>query len=237
MTKRWPKRSSKLRVPTWPLPAKPRARFAFGISGLLGGVANRPTLQLLATERVFQSPPDPTMAKAAIEVATRLASDGLSPALHDISDGGLIMSVAELCIASQVGVTARYDDWRSLFCEDPHRFVAAVPTEHTEAVAAIAAEKLGTIPEDAGLLEEVSNLVECPTPFRGRFEERFLKLPDEVLVGGEILSGNSVRGKVFFPHDYVHNYYRFVMQVSGYYYVYDFRKATAADRRKIGQLD
>ena len=50
------------------------------------------------------------------------------------------MSVAELCIASQVGVTASYDDWRSLFCEDPHRFVAAVPTEHTEAVAAIAAD-------------------------------------------------------------------------------------------------
>ena len=86
------------------------------------------------------SPPDPTMAKAAIEVATRLASEGLSPAMHDISDGGLIMSVAELCIASQVGVTASYDDWRSLFCEDPHRFVAAIPTEHTEAVAAIAAD-------------------------------------------------------------------------------------------------
>jgi phosphoribosylformylglycinamidine synthase len=86
------------------------------------------------------SPPDPTMAKAAIEVATKLATEGLSPAMHDISDGGLIMSAAELCIASQVGVTASYGDWRSLFCEDPHRFIAAVPTEHTEAVAAIAAD-------------------------------------------------------------------------------------------------
>ncbi len=86
------------------------------------------------------SPPDPTMAKAAIEVAIRLAAESLSPALHDISDGGLIIAVSELCIASQVGVTASYEDWRSLFCEDPHRFVAAVPTEHTEAVATIAGE-------------------------------------------------------------------------------------------------
>ncbi len=47
---------------------------------------------------------------------------------------------------------------------------------------ALATEKVGTIPEDPGLLAEVTNLVELPTPFRGRFEEQFLKLPDEVLV-------------------------------------------------------
>ena len=51
-----------------------------------------------------------------------------------------------------------------------------------EGTVALAAEKLGSIPEDLGLLEEVINLIERPTPFRGRFEERFLKLPDEVLV-------------------------------------------------------
>ncbi len=48
--------------------------------------------------------------------------------------------------------------------------------------AAIAAENMGTIPADADLLDEVTNLVESPTPFRGRFEEKYLKLPDEVLV-------------------------------------------------------
>jgi glycyl-tRNA synthetase len=52
----------------------------------------------------------------------------------------------------------------------------------SEQVTALAAEKNGTVPDDAGLLAEVSNLVEFPTAFRGRFEERFLKLPDEVLV-------------------------------------------------------
>ncbi len=51
-----------------------------------------------------------------------------------------------------------------------------------ELAAAIAKKSLGTIPDDPGLLEEVANLVEYPTPFRGSFERRFLKLPDEVLV-------------------------------------------------------
>jgi glycyl-tRNA synthetase len=51
-----------------------------------------------------------------------------------------------------------------------------------EGVTALAAEKSGTIPGDVGLLEEVTNLVECPTPLLGEFERRFLSLPEEVLV-------------------------------------------------------
>ena len=55
--------------------------------------------------------------------------------------------------------------------------------EMIRAVAAkLAAEKQGTIADDPALLEEVTNLVERPTPLRGRFSERFLKLPAEVLV-------------------------------------------------------
>ena len=46
--------------------------------------------------------------------------------------------MSEMCIASGVGVTASYSDWRSLFSEEPHRFVAAIPTEHTDRVAEIA---------------------------------------------------------------------------------------------------
>jgi glycyl-tRNA synthetase len=51
-----------------------------------------------------------------------------------------------------------------------------------EGVTALAAEKSGTIPDDQGLLEEVTNLVEYPTPLLGEFEKRFLSLPEEVLV-------------------------------------------------------
>ncbi len=46
----------------------------------------------------------------------------------------------------------------------------------------LAAEKSGVIPDDPGLLAEVSNLVERPTPLRGEFEKAFLELPSEVLV-------------------------------------------------------
>ena len=51
-----------------------------------------------------------------------------------------------------------------------------------EGVTALAAEKSGTIPDDQGLLGEVTNLVEYPTPLLGEFEKRFLSLPEEVLV-------------------------------------------------------
>ena len=51
-----------------------------------------------------------------------------------------------------------------------------------EGASALAAKKSGTIPDDSGLLEEVTNLVEYPTPLLGEFEKRFLSIPEEVLV-------------------------------------------------------
>lgn len=50
------------------------------------------------------------------------------------------------------------------------------------AAANLAEERGGAIRKDPALLTEVANLVEQPTLLRGRFEERFLKLPPEVLV-------------------------------------------------------
>ena len=35
---------------------------------------------------------------------------------------------------------------------------------------------------DKGLLEEVTNLVEYPTVFAGSFDEKYLNIPDEVLI-------------------------------------------------------
>ncbi len=52
----------------------------------------------------------------------------------------------------------------------------------TTAAANLAEEKGGIIREDPGLLSEVANLIEQPTLLRGRFEERYLDLPPEVLV-------------------------------------------------------
>ena len=46
----------------------------------------------------------------------------------------------------------------------------------------LAAEVGGLIPDDPDLLVEVANLVERPTPLRGKFDKRFLQLPAAVLV-------------------------------------------------------
>ena len=51
-----------------------------------------------------------------------------------------------------------------------------------EGVVALAQEVGGTISEDPSLLEEVTHLVEQPTPFRGRFDPEYLELPREVLI-------------------------------------------------------
>ena len=51
-----------------------------------------------------------------------------------------------------------------------------------EGVMALARSVHGAIPDDPALLDEVTNLVERPTPLLGAFEERFLALPPMVLV-------------------------------------------------------
>jgi len=49
-------------------------------------------------------------------------------------------------------------------------------------VAALAKSAGGTVPEDAELLDEVTNLVEAPTALLGEFDAAFLDLPREVLI-------------------------------------------------------
>jgi len=51
-----------------------------------------------------------------------------------------------------------------------------------EQAQALAQSVNGRIPDDPALLDEVTNLVEQPTPLLGRFEEEYLKLPADVLV-------------------------------------------------------
>ncbi|RMF81389.1 MAG: glycine--tRNA ligase subunit beta [Chloroflexi bacterium] len=51
-----------------------------------------------------------------------------------------------------------------------------------EQVAVLATEVGGRVLTDAGLLDEVTNLVEAPVALRGTFEEKYLQLPREVLV-------------------------------------------------------
>jgi len=49
-------------------------------------------------------------------------------------------------------------------------------------IKALADEVNGSIPDDPGLLAEVTNLIESPVAMRGSFEEKYLDLPRDVLV-------------------------------------------------------
>jgi phosphoribosylformylglycinamidine synthase len=64
------------------------------------------------------------VAGAVIDLAASLAHQ--VPVLHDVSSGGLMVTIAEICIASDVGAELWVDDDAGLFSEDPHRFVVVM---------------------------------------------------------------------------------------------------------------
>lgn len=66
------------------------------------------------------------------------------------------------------------------------QFVVVQPNERKQMIVdqanALVAEKNWQLALDEELLEEVTNLVEYPTAFVGSFDEKYLSVPDEVLV-------------------------------------------------------
>jgi phosphoribosylformylglycinamidine synthase subunit PurL len=104
--------------------------------------------------------PDPHMARAVIGLAAQLANSGLVPAMHDIAEGGIALTLAEMCIVSGVGAGLSFTDWIGIFAENPNRFIAAVPPEHAEAVRSMAeradvpVSELGVFGGDAIVLDD-----------------------------------------------------------------------------------
>jgi phosphoribosylformylglycinamidine synthase len=88
-----------------------------------GNLAGSAVQRLIHDELTgMATPPDPDIAREMIDLTSSLAHR--VPVLHDISDGGLAVAVAEICIASDVGATLTVHDPALLFCEDPHRVIA-----------------------------------------------------------------------------------------------------------------
>ena len=114
-----------------PMPDPPPrlSRAAEGMEIWEIGSAPSPNLSGSAAQRVLHATltgrptaPDPVVAKRVIATAAELAYS--VPVLHDISDGGLAVAVAEVCIAAGVGAAIVDMDTDLLFSEDPHRFIA-----------------------------------------------------------------------------------------------------------------
>jgi phosphoribosylformylglycinamidine synthase len=90
--------------------------------------------------------PDPDAARRVVALAADLAHR--VPVLHDISDGGLAVAVAEMCIASQIGATITEAENGSLFSEDPHRLLAVMGPGAVDLPGDFS-RKVGTVGGDA----------------------------------------------------------------------------------------
>jgi glycyl-tRNA synthetase len=83
---------------------------------------------------------------------------------------------------------ASADDYLATLAQSAHGSAGIIVdgAERRESVQiqaeALAASVGGCIPDDPGLLEEVTNLVEHPTALLGRFEAEYLALPQDVLI-------------------------------------------------------
>ena len=117
------------------------------------------------------TPPDPDAAKRVIALAAELAHR--VPVLHDISDGGLAVAVAEVCIASGIGATLTDGDNARLFSEDPHRLIAVFEANTVELPVDLS-RKVGSMGGEAlvlGLSEPVE-VQELTDVFEGAIPRR-----------------------------------------------------------------
>ena len=130
-----------------PMPANPPRldRAEDGMEIWLIGAEMEPDLAASAFARVIHGRLDgrPADIDSAVGPPTIVAATQLAqslPVLHDISIGGLGITLAEIAIQSDCGFTIDELDWSQLWSEAPHRFVAvcepgampelAVPAKH-----------------------------------------------------------------------------------------------------------
>jgi phosphoribosylformylglycinamidine synthase len=134
-----------------PMPERPprldRAREGMEIWEI--GPASTGNMAGSAVQRVIDdemtgrpTPPDPEMARQMVDLTATLADQ--VPVIHDVSDGGLAVAVAEVCISSGIGATLDIDGPGDLFCEDPHRVIAVFEPGSVDLPAELA-RRVGTM--------------------------------------------------------------------------------------------
>jgi phosphoribosylformylglycinamidine synthase subunit PurL len=89
--------------------------------------------RLRGTLHGMPTAPDADMANRVIALAADLAHT--AAVLHDVSDGGLAVALAEICVNSGVGATV---ETQHPFSEDPHRLLAVAPPGAVDLPADIA---------------------------------------------------------------------------------------------------
>ena len=116
------------------------------------------------------------------QIVRKLIGEGLLSAVHDLSDGGLAVALAEMALAGDIGaqVTANeaYTAAQWWFGEDQARYVITVSPENSEAFNKIVAEgpdipeaemvgftRIGTVGGDSLLGVAISDLREAHQSF------------------------------------------------------------------------
>ena len=115
-----------------------------------------------------EGPPPPVgleLARKAGETVRQLIADGIATAVHDCSDGGLAVALAEMAMASGMGCTVALPEGRSSaaafwFSEDQSRYVVtakeAEPILEAAEAAGLAAVALGDVEGDTLLFRSVA---------------------------------------------------------------------------------
>ena len=83
------------------------------------------------------------------ELVRRLVADGKVNAVHDISDGGLIVAVAEMAMAAGIGVELDAMDTPFAFNESQSRYLVTFPANAPLDRAEVPHEVIGTIGGDS----------------------------------------------------------------------------------------
>jgi len=85
---------------------------------------------------------DHEIGPQVVAAAADMAHAG-APVLHDVSAGGVAVAVAEICIASRIGVELHDGDWHGWLSEAPHRFLAVLPAGESPDVGDLPAREIG----------------------------------------------------------------------------------------------
>ncbi len=83
------------------------------------------------------------------EIVRELIASGGVTAVHDISDGGLLVAVAEMALAGKLGVTLDAMDTAFAFNESQSRYLVTYPADAPLDREKVPFEKIGTIGGDA----------------------------------------------------------------------------------------
>ena len=77
----------------------------------------------------------------SIELAIRIANAIPGAVLHDVSQGGALIAIAELLVVAGIGAHIEMGSVAEAFGEDPHRFLCLIPANRRTAVGQLAREE------------------------------------------------------------------------------------------------